>query len=156
MLCHLDTVLLVHPLSLRPRLLLVCQLLARLMLLLMVHHLQLQMLRLRTMLLMSLLNSLLRLPLFHLVTLLLHLMTLLLHHMAVLMHFYLFLLRSPRWHSVTIFMVLLCKLLLPRRNVVVRRPVPPSCSRVSVGLRGATSCCSTGRQAGQISGRIDC
>ena len=53
MLCHLDTVLLVHPLSLRPRLLLVCQLLARLMLLLMVHHLQLQMLRLRTMLLMT-------------------------------------------------------------------------------------------------------
>ena len=117
MLCHLDTVLLVHPLSLRPRLLLVCRLLARLMLLLMVHHL---MLRLRTMLLMSLLNNL---------TLLLHLMTLLLHHMAVLMHFYVLLLRSPRWHKVTIFMVLLRKLLLLRRNLVVRRPVPPSCSR---------------------------
>ena len=105
MLCHLDTVLLVHPLSLRPRLLLVCRLLARLMLLLMVHHLQP-----RTMLLMSLLNNLLRLPLFHLVTLLLHLMTLLLHHMAVLMHFYLLLLKSPRWHKVTIFLVLLRKL----------------------------------------------
>ena len=42
MLCHLDTVLLVPPLSPRPRLLLVCVLLARLMFLLMVHHLQLQ------------------------------------------------------------------------------------------------------------------
>ena len=78
---------------------------------------------------MSLLNNLLRLPLFHLVTVLLHLMTLLLHHMAVLMHFYLLLLRSPRWHKVTIFMLLLRKLLLLRRIVVVRRPVFPSCSR---------------------------
>ena len=108
----------------------------------MVHHLQLQMLRLRTltMLLMSLPNNLLRLPLFHLVTLLLHLMTPLLHHMGVLMHFYLLLLRSPRWHKVTIFMVLLRKLLLLCRNLVVRRPVPPSCSR---GLC-RTSCCTMG------------
>ena len=101
----------------RLRLLLVCMVLARLMLLLMVHHLQLQMLQLRTMLLTSLPHNLLRLPLFHLVTLLLHLMTLLLHHMAVLMHCYLSLLRSPRWHKVTIFMVLLCKLLLLPRNL---------------------------------------
>ena len=58
MLCHPDTVLPVHPLLLRLRLLLVCKVLARLMLLLMVHHLQLQMLRLRTMLPTSLLNNL--------------------------------------------------------------------------------------------------
>ena len=120
MLCHPDTVLHVHPLFflLRLRLLLVCKVLARLMLLLMVHHLQLQMLRLRTMLLTSLLNNLLRLLLFHLVTLLPHLMTLLLHHMAVLMRCcYLSLLRSPHWHKVTIFMVLLCKLLLLPGNL---------------------------------------
>ena len=125
------------------------------MLLLMVHHLQLQMLRLWTMLLMSLLNNLLHLPLFHLVTLLLHLMTLLPHHMAVLMHFYLLLLRSPRWQKVTIFMVLLCKLLLLRSNLWFGDPCPQAAAGVSVGLRGAMSCCSTG-QAGQISGRTDC
>ena len=82
---------------------------------------------------MSLLNNLLCLLLFHLVTLLLHMMTLLLHHMAVLMHCCWLLLRSPRWQKVTIFMVLLCKLLLVLRNLrtelVVQQPVPPSCSR---------------------------
>ena len=65
----------------------------------------------------SLLNNLLCLLLFHLVRLLLHLMTLLLHHMAVLMHCYLLLLRSTQWHKVSIFMVLLCELLLLSWNL---------------------------------------
>ena len=43
-LCHPDTVLPLHPLLVRLRLLLVCKVLARLMLLLMVHHLQPQVL----------------------------------------------------------------------------------------------------------------
>ena len=85
------------------------------------------------MLLTSFWNNLLRLLLFYPVTLLLHLITLLLHHMAILMHCYLLLLKSARWHKVTIFLVLLCKLLLLHRNVrtdlVVQRPVPTSCSR---------------------------
>ena len=133
MLCHPGIVLLVHLLMLSLRLLLVCKVLLRLMLLLMVHHPQLQMLRRRTILLTSPLNNPLGFMLLHFVTLLLHLMTLLLHHMAVLMQRHLFLFRSPRGHKLAIFMVMLWMPLLLTRNLrtnfVVQRPVPPNSNR---------------------------